>query len=285
MTRSRRPVADTRTLTDRAQAALIREWADDNGFTVSKGGRIPAGVRQAYEAAHAGEDDPGEGDGPDWTAAAAEAGADPLAQLEAELEAGEQDQAAGGADAHPPPPADLAEARARFGGKPKRPPWAGEKKTGKGEKKAPPVKVTRAVIGDMEGKLALLLTPPVLAWQMADPLCGGAAADNLDNIVRKSVPLMAQSPDVVNWFTKGTTFMLWMDLVLAVQPVALTLWKHHVAEEGIMLMPDGSVVPSVRLEDGRKVPADGTVPTRQAPVDNSMYSADVTGHIPDVQPA
>jgi hypothetical protein len=37
---------------DREQAGAIREWARKNGHAVSDRGRIPAGVVEAYEAAH-----------------------------------------------------------------------------------------------------------------------------------------------------------------------------------------------------------------------------------------
>lgn len=35
-----------------SDASTIRAWAADNGHTVSERGRIPAEVREAYEAAH-----------------------------------------------------------------------------------------------------------------------------------------------------------------------------------------------------------------------------------------
>src|SRR3954470_11322523 len=37
---------------DREQAGAIRDWARKNGHAVMLGGRIPAGVVEAYEAAH-----------------------------------------------------------------------------------------------------------------------------------------------------------------------------------------------------------------------------------------
>ena len=37
---------------DREQAGAIRDWARKNGHQVSDRGRIPAGVVEAYEAAH-----------------------------------------------------------------------------------------------------------------------------------------------------------------------------------------------------------------------------------------
>ena len=268
-------MADTRTLTDRARSALIREWAAEQGFEISATGRIPKGVVAAYETATSQAVD----DGLDWNDALSSSSndaADPLAALEDQL----GEAAAGDTlrEAGPPPPADLDEARARFHGKPKPSPWA--KDTGKpGRGQQPPIKVNRQVISDIEGKLTLLLTGPALMWQTVDPLCGGAFADNLDNIVKKAVPLICQSPDAVRWFTKGTTFLLWLDLVWALQPVAQAVYAHHVAAS-VMILPDGRVVAAKRLEDGRIVPAD-QVP-RQARPDVSQYTTQVAGHVPPV---
>jgi len=59
--RKRKPVpAATATTTatgeraarDREQTRAIRQWAFDNGHTLSRRGRIPANIEQAYNAAH-----------------------------------------------------------------------------------------------------------------------------------------------------------------------------------------------------------------------------------------
>lgn len=34
------------------EAALIRQWARENGYTVSDRGRVQSGIREAYERAH-----------------------------------------------------------------------------------------------------------------------------------------------------------------------------------------------------------------------------------------
>lgn len=51
----RRPagaVRSGRARTRNSDAAAIRVWAQENGYTVSERGRIPAEIRSAYEAAH-----------------------------------------------------------------------------------------------------------------------------------------------------------------------------------------------------------------------------------------
>lgn len=274
-------MTDTRTLDDRARSAEIRGWAREQGFEVSPRGAIPKGVVAAFDAANGGGGGP-DGDGPDWAAAAAVAGdvADPLADSEGEFDG--LGEVPPDTPTTAPPPADLDEARERLGGKPRTPGWAKDDSSeGKRDrrKSQPQARVTKQVIGDIEGKLTLLLTGPGLMWQTVDPVCGTAFADNLDSIVRKAVPLIIQSPDAVRWFTKGATFLLWLDLVWALQPVAQAVYAHHVAAT-VMVLPDGTVVPAQRLDDGRIVPL-GAVP-QQARPDRSAYTTQVAGHVPPV---
>jgi hypothetical protein len=279
----------------------IREWAKSAGLEVADTGRIPASVRQAYDLAHADADDPGAEPGPDWAAAAAEAGGpglaasgppepDPPADAPAgpsQPPGGPQGTDAGpaGESTGPPPPADLADARARLEGTRKRgrPGWAGKEsgRRPRAAKPAPP-KLTREIRGDIEGKLTLLLSGPVSILAAVDPVCGGAAVENLDLVVRKAVPLICQSPAAVAWFTKGTTFLLWLDLVWALQPIAVAAYSHHVAGT-VMVLPDGRIVPSVRLEDGSVVPAE-QAPAAPRP-DYSAYTTHVPGHVPAPRPA
>jgi hypothetical protein len=270
-------MADTRTLTDRTRSAEIRDWARDNGWEVSGKGAIPKGVMAAFDAAHGGP--PPADDGPDWDAALAGEVADPLAAAEAELDAAAEGSRAGEV-APPPPPADLAEARARMGGgKARAPGWArDDAKTTRRTRGQPDIKVTAQVRGDIEGKLTLLLSAPAVFWSMADPICGGAFSDNLERVVKAAVPLIVQSPDAVRWFTKGATFILWLDLVWALQPVAQAVYAHHV-QASVMVHPvTGEVVPSRRLDDGRVVPVAGG---ERAP-DMSAYTTEVAGHVPPV---
>lgn len=270
-------MSDQRTPESRIESSKIRDWAEANGFEVAKSGRIPAGIRSAYEAANPGVV---VDDRPDWDQAAAEAGVtagdDPFGGLEGEL-AGQA--AAATAPPGPPPPASLDEARERLGAGRKPPPWA--KESGK-PRETPTVKVTKAVISDMEAKLTLLLAPPAAFWQTVDPLCGNAFADNLDNIVARAVPILAQSAQVVGWFTKGTTFLLWFELVLALRPVADAVYAHHVSGT-VMLDERGQPVASRKLEDGRVVPLSAAA--QGAAPDRSAYTTNVGGHVPPARTA
>lgn len=279
-----------------ADGSEIRAWAAAHGMTVGETGKLPAAVREAYAAAHPGPgDDEGE-PGPDFGQAAGaetaepdESEPEPPAGPPAASPAGTGPSPVAGGEG-PPPPASLEEARDRLGGdrgKAKRPGWAAAGLPRRGAKTRPaaqprrPVTATKALTGEMEARLALLLSIPASTWALLDPVCGGAAADNLDNIVRKSVPLMIQSPQIVAWFTKGQTFMLWLDLAIAVQPVAQAVYAHHVA--GSVMAVDGQVVPARRGPDGRLHPAE-PIPAGPPP-DFSRYTTQVSGHIPQPRPA
>jgi hypothetical protein len=90
-------------------------------------------------------------------------------------------------------------------------------------------RVTSAVRRDVEAKFGLMLEIPGRVWAVRDPWCGGAFLQQVPDIRSAGVELICQSPDLVAWFTgTGGGFMLWLNLVTALQPVALTAWAHHV---------------------------------------------------------
>jgi Lsr2 len=282
----------SRTAADRQRAAQIRDWAAAEGLTVARQGRLPRSVEAAYDAATAAGDGDG-GPGPDWGAAGA---ADPL-----DLDAPDEDFPGGvppGEDAAaeppspgpapapgpaPPPPASLDDARERLAGRaPRVPPWAGSRGGGGAQRPAAaPVKITPALARDIEGKLALLVAVPAAVWETADPVCGGAFAANLDNAVRKAVPLICQSPAAVRMFTTGGQWLLWLDLIMALSGTGQAIYAHHVAHT--VTVVDGRPVPARRLPDGRVVPADAAGPPPER--DWSQYTTDIPGHVPPVHPA
>jgi Lsr2 len=257
-------MADQRTLEDRNRSAVIRKWAADEGLDIAAKGRIPPGIIAAYEAAHPGQVlDTGQ---VDWDRAAQELGetTDPLAGLEAELAAAPEGEPG------TPPPASLDEARERAGTgrRRRRPSWAG---ADQGTPR-PAVRVAASVQRDIEGKLALLLSVPVGAWEMADPHCGGAMARATPETIRALTPLICQSPGAVAFFQKGTTWMLWLGLANALRPVASAVYEHHLSPEA-----------RKRQEAGRE--GGFQVEPAQAQPDLSAYSTVVTGHVPQPRPA
>jgi hypothetical protein len=217
-------VADTRTAADKVEAAQIRAWAQRNGWPeLGTSGRIPAAARAAWH--DRGEDledqDPGDPDE-------------------------DQEQDPGGGDGQElTPPASLDEARARAGLDPdaahlrgrgrRRPPAGGS------DPKPPPVKITPAVRRDIAGKLAFWLSIPAEPWYRIDPYCGAAYAQQIDQIAIKAAPLICQSPDLVRWFRKSSTFIMWTELGMACRPVAEAVIAHHITKR-ITLNSEGQAV-------------------------------------------
>jgi hypothetical protein len=92
------------------------------------------------------------------------------------------------------------------------------------------IKVTAGVRRDIEGKLAFALGLSGQMFVMVDPVCGSAFLDNADNVAKKLTPIMCQSPEVVRWFTRSGTFILWIDLMVALWPVLTVIFAHHIAK-------------------------------------------------------
>jgi hypothetical protein len=93
-----------------------------------------------------------------------------------------------------------------------------------------PVRVTANVRKDVEAKLGLMLEIPGRVWAARDPYCGGAFVQSIPEIRPAAAELVCQSPDLVAWFTgTGGGFMLWLNLLTALQPVLYTMWAHHIA--------------------------------------------------------
>lgn len=95
------------------------------------------------------------------------------------------------------------------------------------EPSTPTIRITKKVRDDVEGKVGLLLGMLTMPLAMRDPICGGALADNADNIASKLVPIVCKSPELVQWFTKKGTFLLWMELFMACWPVLQAIGQHH----------------------------------------------------------
>jgi hypothetical protein len=233
-------MSDTRTAASRVQSAEIRAWASDNGWPELKGGRgrIPAEAVDAFGVAH-GEPVDVEPD----VSAMDEADLDdrPASMLDPVTFNDD------GIEADPAPPADLDEARQRVG----RDPEPAHLVRGRGRGRAPrttrpkaaepDIKVTKAVRDDITGKLAFWLSIPAEPWLRVDPYCGQAYADQVDEIAVKMAPLICLSPDMVRWFAKSSTFIMWTELGIAVRPVVEAIIAHHVTKR-IVLDSNGEAV-------------------------------------------
>ncbi len=102
--------------------------------------------------------------------------------------------------------------------------------------------MTAAVRRDIAGKMAFWLSIPAEPWLRIDPYCGGTYADQVEQIALKATPLMCQSPAVVAWFAKSTTFVQVTELLMACRPVAEAFIAHHITRR-IVLDQEGQAAP------------------------------------------
>jgi len=117
-------------------------------------------------------------------------------------------------------------------------PQRGRPRAGHGSGK---IRVTATVRRDIEAKLGLMLMVPGRIWASRDPLCGGAFIESEPEIRAAAVELICQSADLVAFFEgAGGGFMLWLNLMVACQPVLMTVWAHHIAHS-LELREDGAV--------------------------------------------
>ncbi len=107
-----------------------------------------------------------------------------------------------------------------------------------------PVVVTAAVRKDIEGKLAFWAGLGIDIWNMADPYCAGVAADNVDKMARNAAPLVCQSPQLVEFFSRASGFMLWTKFGMSCKPVIAAVIAHHVTKRvQLVRAPDGQEQP------------------------------------------
>jgi len=91
-------------------------------------------------------------------------------------------------------------------------------------------RVTVNVKRDIEAKLGMMLLVPGKVWEARDPVCGAQFVASVPDIRAAAVELICQSPDLIEFFMgAGGGFMLWLNLLVACQPVVMTVWMHHIA--------------------------------------------------------
>ncbi len=104
----------------------------------------------------------------------------------------------------------------------------------------PAVRITASVKKDIEGKVAFGLMVTGQMWAMTDPLCGNTFLDMAPDVAKKLTPILCQSPDVVRMLTKSGTYIMWVELIMALAPVFQMVFAHHVAKTvGVQQFPNG----------------------------------------------
>jgi hypothetical protein len=82
-------------------------------------------------------------------------------------------------------------------------------------------------------------------------VCGGAILENAENVAEKAVPIICRNPAWLEWFTGSAGFLDVIGLAVALRPVLMTFWGHHVSrsiaheEEGEPVDYSGYSAPSI----------------------------------------
>lgn len=97
--------------------------------------------------------------------------------------------------------------------------WANVSPSGK--------EIPRAIVRDVEGKLAFMLSTTAGMVNIVDPVCGGALLANTKDIAHNLTPVICQSPGIVAWFGKTSNVMLYVNLAMACWPVLAAVYAHH----------------------------------------------------------
>ena len=92
-----------------------------------------------------------------------------------------------------------------------------------------PGRITAAIRSDIDAKLGLMLEVPGRIWQARDPVCGGVFVAQRAQIAESLAEIVCRSPQLVEWFTgTGGGFLLYLDALAALWPVATVIMAHHV---------------------------------------------------------
>jgi len=104
------------------------------------------------------------------------------------------------------------------------------------------VRITATIRKDIEAKIRFVLMPAGQMWAIRDHVCGVTFAQQEPVISEALAEIICDSPDLVAWFTgPAGGFMKYFKLLMALQPVGLAVWAHHIAH-------------AVQFEDGQQPP-------------------------------
>ena len=91
-------------------------------------------------------------------------------------------------------------------------------------------RVTAAVQKDVHAKIRIVLVPAAGLWAARDQYCGVTFQYQEPAISEALAEIVCDSPDLLNWFTgPAGGFMKYFKLLMALQPVALSMFAHHLA--------------------------------------------------------
>jgi len=105
-----------------------------------------------------------------------------------------------------------------------------DKQTTSTEVTKPTMHLTGTQKKDIEAKLLFWLELGTMMLAPLDQVCVPVASQHAPNIAKKMLPIICQSEEMVQWFTKAGNFALWADLAMACWPVISAIIAHHITK-------------------------------------------------------
>lgn len=96
--------------------------------------------------------------------------------------------------------------------------------------KRPAKAPTKAVQTEVADALTMMITLPAGMLSLKDPICGTAILNQVDDVVKRLVPIICRNPAMLKWFTGSSGYMDFIALATALAPIAKTIWSHHVTK-------------------------------------------------------
>lgn len=95
---------------------------------------------------------------------------------------------------------------------------------------APSPKTTAGQRKTVKDAWSVLLGAPAGLIAIKDPICGGAAVDQVDALAAALTKVTCRNPAMLAWFVgDAAPWMDWLAVVMAVRPIVSTVWGHHVS--------------------------------------------------------
>lgn len=121
--------------------------------------------------------------------------------------------------------------------------------TGGGSAGKPPYEASKSDQDEVASLLALLYSVPADFLLTVDPYCFGALNDNFESVIDATLPIVCRSERVVKYITGTSGLILWIKLAVALKPVLVAGWRHHVVHSvGIELDEDTGLPVAVHTD-------------------------------------
>lgn len=90
-------------------------------------------------------------------------------------------------------------------------------------------KITPALKRRISGELEVYIDLMAMPLVMRDPVCGGAVAQQAKPLADAIAQILSRHPEIASKFLATGMIGDWLKLFAAVQPIAQTVWSHHIS--------------------------------------------------------